>query len=394
MSSELIHGKSIEHGGNIYRLADELNMQERNVLDFSASVNPLGVSKKIKAELRKNLKYLHNYPDPDAKRLRKRLARYHGIDMGTILCGNGSTELIYLLTRTLKPRRVLIPAPTFSEYERACTTSCESQVASYELKEENNFDIDPDDFVKAMEGKLPNRPLPPFTITRPSSLPFDIVFLCNPNNPTGILMKKDDVLKIADAARAMKSYLVVDEAYMDFCPDESVIRDVEDNPCLIALRSLSSFYALPGLRLGYGVFPEHLIVQLQNQREPWTVNSLSQQAGVVALKDKVFRKESLKVIADEKRFFEKNFKKLGVEFFSSDAHFYLIKMDNADEICRQLRTRRILVRNCESFRGLDSSYIRISVKSHKENTILIKALASIIRHNLARDRITCPSDNL
>jgi len=148
------------HGGNIYRLAGELGMQERQITDFSASVNPLGVSKKVKAELRKHLKYLDNYPDPEAGRLRKRLAQYHGIDTETILCGNGSTGLIYLITRGLKPQRVLIPAPTFSEYERACTTSCKSQVTSYELKKENNFDIDCDDFIKAMEGKLPNPPSP------------------------------------------------------------------------------------------------------------------------------------------------------------------------------------------------------------------------------------------
>ncbi len=110
---------SFEHGGNIYRLAEELKMQERKVIDFSASVNPLGVSKKIKTEMRKHLKYLHNYPDPEAKRLRKRLAQYHGIDLETILCGNGSTEFIYLITKALRPQKVLIPAPTFSEYERA-----------------------------------------------------------------------------------------------------------------------------------------------------------------------------------------------------------------------------------------------------------------------------------
>src|SRR4030043_799843 len=110
---------SFEHGGNIYRLAEELKMQERKVMDFSACVNPLGVSKKIKTEMRKHLKYLHNYPDPEAKRLRKRLAQYHGIDLETILCGNGSTEFIYLITKALRPQKVLIPAPTFSEYERA-----------------------------------------------------------------------------------------------------------------------------------------------------------------------------------------------------------------------------------------------------------------------------------
>ena len=362
----------IEHGGNIYRLAEELNIQERNVLDFSASINPLRVSKKIKAELRRNLKYLHNYPDPDAKRLRKRLAQYHGIDMGTILCGNGSIELIYLITRILKPRRVLVPAPTFSEYEHAVSIAGNkehgAQIEYLLLKEEHGFTINADECITALQKGVS------------SSLSVDLVFLCNPNNPTGMLMKRDAVLKIADAAREKRSYLIVDEAYIDFCADESVIKDVAYNPYLIVIRSLSSFYALPGLRIGYGVFPEHLLARLKDHRGPWTVNSLSQRAAVVALKDRVFRKASLKVIAEEKRFIEKNFNKIGLEFFNSDAHFYLVKMDNANEICRQLRTKGILVRNCESFKGLDSSYIRISVKSHRENTMLIKALTSILKH--------------
>jgi len=375
MLQEISHNQPEEHGGNIYRLAEELHIPERNVTDFSSLVNPLRVSKKIRAELRKNLKYLHNYPDPDAKRVRKRLAQYHGIDMETILCGNGSTGLIYLITRTLQPQRVLLPAPTFSEYERAISVAGNkerrAQVEYILLKREQKFRINPDEYTAVLQKGAC------------SSLPFDMVFLCNPNNPTGMLMKKDAVLQIADAARETKSYLIVDEAYIDFCSDESVIKNIERNPYLIVLRSLSSFYALSGIRIGYGVFPEHLLAGLKEQRVPWDVNSLSQRAAVIALKDKVFRRESLKVIAEEKRFLEKNFRKMGIEFFAPDAHFYLVKMDNADEICRQLRNRGVLAMNCKNFRGLDSSYMRISVKSHKENTMLIKMLALILNRKRA-----------
>ena len=262
----------------------------------------------------------------------------------------------------------MLPAPIFSEFERACARSCTSQVTWYELREKNNFYLDPDDFIKAIEEKLP-------------TLSFDMVFLCNPNNPTGMLMKRDAVLKIADAARETKSYLIVDEAYIDFCSDESVVKDVERNPYLIVLRSFSGFYSLPGLRFGYGIFPESLMARLSEQREPWTVNSLSQRAAVVALKDKVFRKESLNVIAKEKWFLEKNFKKIGIKCFHSDTHFFLVKMDNAVDRGRQLRDRGILVRNCEGLRGLNSSYIRLVVRSHRENAQLIKALTSILQQD-------------
>ncbi|MBE0425757.1 MAG: aminotransferase class I/II-fold pyridoxal phosphate-dependent enzyme [Nitrospirae bacterium] len=444
-----------EHGGNIYRLAEELKMQERKVIDFSASINPLGISKKVKVEIRKHLKHLHNYPDPEAKRLRKWLAQYHGIEQDMILCGSGSTELIYLIARTLMPRRVLIPAPTFSEYERAIALqnitplhhplpqgeedslgipasltggnslkiptllteegksseipsplrgegkgggvipgfshSNRIDIRHLMLNKEKGFEINPDEFIKTMEGKLPTPPLPPFSkgrqgginnsplITYNSSLSFDVAFLCNPNNPTGRLLVKHDVKRIADAAKELKCYLVVDEAFIDFCPDESVIKDVGNNPYLIVLRTMSNFYAIPGLRIGYGVFPVHLINFMKGLKEPWTVNNLAQRAAVIALKDRVFKKETTKLIAEEKRFLEKNFRKNGIEFFNSAANFYLLRMDNAREIRNYLMKKGILVRECSNFKGLDSTYLRISVKSHRENTILIKELASLLK---------------
>ena len=349
-------GSDIEHGGNIYRLAEELKMQERTIIDFSASINPLGVSKKIKTELRKQLKYLHNYPDPDARRLRKRLAQHHGIDPEMILCGNGSTELIYLASRALKPKSVLIPAPTFSEYERACRTSYELRVTSYELKRENNFNINPDEFIKSVKG-------------------CDMAFLCNPDNPTGLLLKKDSVMQIAKAARDLKCILVVDEAFIDFCPEDSIIKEVENNPYLIVLRSMTKFYALSGLRLGYGVFPQHLIGRLKEYKEPWTVNNLAQRAGVVALKDKVYRNETFRIIRYEKQFMENGFKKLGIDYIPSSVNYYLIRLDNAEEVITSLRNKGILVRECSNFIGLDESYIRVAVKSHKDNARLLKELS-------------------
>ena len=368
-----------EHGEDIYRLAEELKIQERKIIDFSTSINPLGVSKKVKAEIRKHLKYLHNYPDSEAIRLKKRLAQYHGINPEMILCGNGSTELIFLIAKTLKPKKVLIPAPTFSEYERACKIGYESIVMSYELQKENNWSINPDEFITFMKDS-------------------DMAFLCNPNNPTGLLLKKDSVLKIAEAARDLKCYLIVDEAFIDFCqrtvsdlpPSQrqgvesglsliSVIKEVENNPYLIVLRSMSLFYALPGLRLGYGVFPQNLIGRLKENKEPWTVNSLAQRAAVVALKDRVYREGTFRLMKEEKRFFEKSFKKIGIEFFHTDANFYLIKINNAYEICQHLKKKGILVRDCSNFKGLDNTYIRVAIKSHRENTILIRELLRVLQ---------------
>ena len=370
-------GSHSAHGGDICRLAEELRIPERKVLDFSSSVNPLGVSKKIKAEIRKHLKYLHNYPDPGATRLRKRLARYHGIDPEMILCGNGSTELIYLVAKALRPQSVLVPAPTFSEYERALRTAgsgeSKAEIEYFLLKRENGFDINPDQFVNTLKGETISSLLTPH-----ASRSFDTAFLCNPNNPTGRLLRREDVKEIADSAKDLGCYFVVDEAFIDFCPDASVIKDVADNPYLIVLRTMGNFYSLAGLRVGYGVFPRHLVDKLKEFKEPWTMNNLSQRAAVAALRDRVFREETFRLMQQEKKFLEKSFRKLGLEFFPSDTNFYLLKMNSADEVIRILKRKGILLRDCSNFRGLDSTYLRVAVKSHKDNTMLVGELTALV----------------
>jgi threonine-phosphate decarboxylase len=355
-------GIFIEHGGNIYRLAEELRLPENKIIDFSASINPLGVPKRVRMALQRELKSLHNYPDPETKELRRSLSQYHDIDPETILCSNGSTELIYLIPRALKPKKVLIPSPTFLEYERAVFRAQDQahriQIKELMLKKEGQFEIKPDEFINAMHG-------------------CDMAFLCNPNNPTGNLLRKEAVLKIAEAAKGLRCLLIVDEAFIDFQPEESVIRDVQDNPYLIVLRSMTKFYALSGLRIGYGVLPVNLINRIKEFKEPWTVNSLAQKAAIMAIEDRVYVVETLRLIKKEKGFLENSFKKKGIKFFPSTANFYLLKINNRIDL--KLRERGILVRNCSNFKGLDDSYIRIAVKTGKENRLLINALAEYIR---------------
>lgn len=343
------------HGGNIYALSEKLRLNEKNIIDFSASINPLGIPESVNSAIKDNIKYLYNYPDPDAKRLRLQIAKHHKINPESIICGNGSTELIYLVARALRPERVLIPAPTFSEYERACEISCKLRVESYQLKQENDFDIDPDKFIQKMKG-------------------CDVAFLCNPNNPTGRALKKADVIKIADASRKLKCYLIVDEAFIDFCPDESVMTEVQHNPYLIVLRSLTKFYALSGLRVGYGVFPLNITETIKKHKEPWTVNTLAQRAGIAAFKDVAYKKKTFRVIKQEKDFLEKEFKRLEISYIPSEANYYLLRINHAKEIISALRNKGILVRDCSNFKGFDGKYIRIAVKSREDNVILLKYL--------------------
>lgn len=353
-----------EHGGNIYRFVEERGYSIEDVIDFSASINPLGVPPSVVEEIKDGIRFLCHYPDPEAKKLTQEISRHLDIDPQYIICGNGSTELIYLTVRALRPKRVLIPVPTFSEYERACMLCNEIEIVSYELKEENNFRIDPDDFISSL-------------ITHHSSRSLDMVFLCNPNNPTGQLLKRDDVIKIADVARELKCYLIVDEAFIDFVPEQSVISEVKNNPYLIVLRSMTKFYALTGLRIGYGVFPEDVIHPIKRYKEPWTVNTLAQIAGIAALKDEGYKKETYKVIEECKKILEDGFGLLRINYFPSSANFYLMRHREARKIISSLRDKGIMIRDCSNFKGLDSTYMRIAVRSKSENVRLLMKLGQI-----------------
>ncbi|MCL4536680.1 MAG: threonine-phosphate decarboxylase CobD [Nitrospirae bacterium] len=374
------HERNLEpHGGNIYRFMEEFGIKKDEIIDFSASINPLGVPKSVASEIKDNIKYLCNYPDPDAKHLTQAIARHSGVDPQHILCGNGSTELIYLTVRALKPEKVLIPMPTFSEYEQAFKNmhpegGIKEKISYFVMWEKNSFEINPEKFIAAMSGN-------DSSATYKSSLAtsVDMAFLCNPNNPTSGLLGKEDVLKIAEAAKNLKCYLVVDEAFIDFVPEESVAKEVRNNPYLIVLRSLTKFYALSGMRIGYGVFPSSVLDTINRHKEPWTVNTIAQLAGIAALNDISYRNQTFKVIRNEKRVLEDGFKLLGITYFQSPVNFYLTKHENAPKILASLRSKGILVRDCSNFMGLDGSYMRVAVKSNRDNMRLLKELAHLCR---------------
>ncbi len=205
----------------------------------------------------------------------------------------------------------------------------------------------------------------------------DLAFICNPNNPTGGLVKKSDMLRIAEAARETKCYLVVDEAFIDFIPRESIVKKVKDNPYLIVLRSLTKFYALSGLRVGYAVIHPKLSGAIKRIKEPWTVNTLAQIAGTSALKDADYATKTFRIIEEEKAYLETGFKRLGIKYYPSPVNFYLLRLDKALKALSNLGTKGILLRDCSNFRGLDNSYVRIAVRSRNENMQLLRELAKV-----------------
>ncbi|MCX5806197.1 MAG: threonine-phosphate decarboxylase CobD [Proteobacteria bacterium] len=350
------------HGGNIYSFMEKKGLDQRSVTDFSASINPLGTSKNVIQEIKKNLKNLIHYPDIHATRLIDKIAETLGVSKKSIVCGNGSTELIYLVPRIMGFRNVLIPQPTFSDYERACRIAYPScTIKDYMLEHKNNFDIETEDLLNKILNAKP-----------------DAVFLCNPNNPTGRLIKKTSLLQIAEQAKKQKFYLIVDESFIDFCPGESVADKVEKNPYLIVLKSMTKFYALAGLRLGYGIFPANIAGMVQKHKEPWSVNTLAQSAGITALDDSAYKERTMKIVKKQKRVLEKGLQGLGIDYIPSHANYYLLHTPKALKIAEQLAKKGIMVRDCSNFEGLDHRYLRIAVKSQKENNLLLKYMEGCI----------------
>ncbi len=354
------------HGGNIYRAASDIGVFIQKILDFSASINPLGMPESAVRSYKHAAAMIPNYPDPNCDQLADAVAAHHGVDKKLLIFGNGSTELIYLTVRALRPKRVLIPCPTFNEYERAVRLygfqHPERRPDEYlnfmMLDERDGFAIDPDEFISNMAG-------------------CDMAFICNPNNPTARLIKKDDMLRITEAARAAGCLLVVDEAFMDYCPEHTVMHEAASNPFVIVLRSLTKYYALAGLRLGFGVYPEHDIRLIKENKEPWTVNSVAQACGAAALADAGYREATNEALKRQRAVLEDGFNWLEIKYIPSDANYYLIKMFDARRAAYELRKKGILVRTCGDFRGLDSGYLRVAVKSVKDNSKLIEELSVI-----------------
>lgn len=339
---------------NIYRLAEELKLPERKIIDFSNPSNPLGVSKKIKAELRKHLKYLHNPPDPDALRLKKRLGQILGLNTELITLCNSSFNLIYFLFIALKPSQSIIYLPSHPEYKNICKI-CDIPFLFIEPNE--------------------NKDLIPGNSLHENS----VILISNPNYPSGILTKKDTIFELAEKVRKNKCFLIIDEAFMDFCQNtESAVSYVKDNKNLCVLRTFSYFYCLTGLMAGYAVMHPEISDKLKPFKNFLIINSLAQRAAVIGIKDKFYRKESFLILEKEKIFLEKSFTKLGLEFLPTDTNYYLIKTNNAEEFYIRLLNKGILIGKCDDYESLGKNYLRISIKSHRENSILIKELQKII----------------
>ncbi len=350
------------HGGNIYAASRDLGCPPPSMLDFSASINPLGMAPGAVLAIQESLGLSTHYPDPDCYELKQALGRFHGIDPECVCIGNGSTELIFLLPKALALRRALIPEPTFSEYAAA---------------------------MRAVGGGASLLLAPPeeeFRLSRSQlsaalGRSHDCVWLCNPNNPTGQLWTKDQVMELWEQARCLGVSLIVDEAFIDYCEADSVVSEATSRPGLLVLRSFTKFYGMPGLRVGYLVADPAVIRRVEAMRLPWSVNSVAQVAATASLDETAYAVRSRRLVGEERPRLVTALVGLGLSPRPSSANFLLVRLPSfltSGAVVAATRRQGVLIRDCESFEGMGQQWIRVAVRTAAEHERLVQALKNAL----------------
>lgn len=340
-----------KHGGYYGK-----NHQE--VMDFSVNINPLGVPETLIENLKKELEEMVRYPEIDGASGKEVLAQHLGLKNENLILGNGATELIYLFARSLKPEKVLIVKPTFTEYSKAFRL-VGSSIYDYYTKEEKDFAIQIEELVSKIDDIKP-----------------DVLVICNPNNPTGVFTESKELIPVLDKLREINAYLFIDESFIDFTDKTSCISLIDEYNIFI-LRSMTKIFAVPGLRLGYGIGREAIIFKLNQIKEPWTLNSLALKGIPVLLEDSKYLKNTQKWYSEEKKFLYNELRNISnIKVIKSETNFFLIKLlrFNSDSLIEYLLSKKIFVRNCDNFQGLSDKYIRIAVRKREDNIKIISEI--------------------
>jgi threonine-phosphate decarboxylase len=354
----------VSHGGDVWGFSRKYNIPLDKVLDFSGPVNFLGPSPKAVEAVKQFARLIRFYPDPNPEELRTEIAKYvgHGVNAANIILGNGSIELIYMITGALPCGfKAVIPVPSFTEYEKAVLRVGGETIF---LKLPDNFALDIESVKKAVTDD-----------TR-------IIFICNPHSPSGTLYSREMVLDLVDFCRKKDIIVSVDENYIEFAgkgQEATLAGYVKKYKNLFVIRSVTKFYGMPGIRFGYGIATESLIDTLQTVRQPWSINSLAGYATLAAFNDTEFIEKTKCTIAKKRAQFAKMLSGIGgLHVFPSETNFLLVKILNpkftSSMLKGQMAKEGILIRDCSTFVGLDDSYFRVTVRSSRDNLKLIETL--------------------
>ena len=355
---------TLVHGGDIYTAMEESRRPGTEILDYSANINPLGMPRKVKEAVTAALNLCDNYPDPLCRKLRQAVAQKEQVPAEYLLFGNGAADLIFRLAAALKPKKAMVLSPTFAEYEKALEISG-SDISCYPLKEEEGFALS-EAFLSRLDASL------------------DMLFLCNPNNPTGRLIPRDLLKRIIRVCGEKNIFVVVDECFIDFLEDPraATVKDLlKTCKSLFILRAFTKNYAMPGLRLGYGMCGDPAVLKtLFSAGQPWSVSLVAQEAGIAALREDAYLEEARQLIFAERRKLQAELAALGYKVFPPAANyifFQLRKADDpayADRFVSDMAGEGILIRSCANYRGLGRGYFRIAIRKEAENRRLVEAL--------------------
>ena len=360
----MIKHKDHFHGSDLEKIEEIYGIKKEEIVSFSANVNPLGVSPKLRVALSEQIDAITSYPDREYTSLRKCIAEYCNTDYENVIVGNGSTELISLFIQIEHPKKAMIIGPTYSEYEREISLGGGTTLY-YPLKEADNFKLDTEDFISHLNESI------------------DLLVICNPNNPTSSCISRKDMRHILDACKQHDIYVMVDETYVEFAENMDEIDSVPltnyyNN--IVILRGTSKFFAAPGLRLGYAnTGNRDLIKSINTRKNPWTINSLAVVAGETMFRDTDYIRQTKNLISSERaRIYDMLQASTDFKVYRPSGNFMLARILRDDITSQDLFDRcireKMMIRDCSTFPFLDNKYIRFCFMNPADNDRLIRCL--------------------
>ncbi|MBE6024095.1 MAG: aminotransferase class I/II-fold pyridoxal phosphate-dependent enzyme [Cellulosilyticum sp.] len=338
------------HGGDIYR--NEVD------LDFSVNINPLGMPKNVKKALHEAVNLCEAYPDIKVEELKKAIGTMIGCNPNSILCGNGASELFLAITKAIRPKKALLPVPSFLGYEKALLAVCKN-IQYYYMREETHFALE-EDIMEQLTKEI------------------DILFLAQPNNPVGNMISPALLRNICRKCKENNIVVIIDECFIELTEyeGETGLELIKDYSNVIVVRAFTKSFAMPGVRLGYLICNHKGLYQcIENQLPEWNISILAQMAGVVATKEIQYLRKSIELIKVEREYLMRELRDLGIQAYTSETNFILLQTEFS--IAKKLLKHKILIRDCCNFKGLHKGYYRIAVKQHEKNKILIELLKII-----------------
>lgn len=368
MTSTCKEKRFVSHGGDIWGFSRKYNIPLEEVLEFSGPINFMGPPPKAVEAVKQNARLIKFYPDPNPVEFKSAIAKYVGNNVRTenILLGNGSIELIYMITELLsKPFKAVIPVPSFSEYEKAALR-LGGEIQFVKLPQ--NFSLEMDK-IKA-------------SVTTDTK----IMCICNPHSPSGTLYSKEEVIELVEFCQKKNIIFSIDENYIEFAEAgevNTVAGMVKEYENLFVIRSVTKFYGMAGLRFGYAVAAEPLIEKLETVRQPWSINALASIATLAAFSDTEFIENTKQTIKKERANLSKKLGEIeGLQVYPSTTNFLLVKIKNrkinSTKLKELLAKEHILIRDCCTFVGLDDSYVRVTVRSAKDNQRLVDTIKKVL----------------